>query len=142
MPNADRKIIVIPIANNGFPGRDLIPVPSKPGFEEPAVVISTEKGSRVRALEIVSNWKELHCNLTLSQIAIFTNLVRAVTVRLEHADRRNEYQDVLEKIDCRLNGILARYPGSGFDFETDPDKDVFRVCNIGRVPVTDEGFDF
>jgi hypothetical protein len=107
-----------------------------------ATVISIEQGSRVRTSEIVSNWKELHCNLTLSQIAIFTNLVRAVTVRLKLVDRRNEYQDVLEKIDCRLNGILARYPGSEFDFETDPRKDVFRACNIGRVPVTDEGFDF
>jgi hypothetical protein len=141
MPNADKKVIVIPIANNGFSGRDLIPALSKAISEQPASVISIEQ--RVaRAPEVVSNWKELHCKLTLDQVRIFTDLVRAVTVLLEQS-HEHEYGDVLAQIDSRLAKILSRYPGSEFHFNREhPGKDEFRVCNIGLIPVTDEGFDF
>jgi hypothetical protein len=138
------KVTVIPIANSGFAGTHSIqPVASEEISKHSASVISIENLSRVSASEVVSNWKELHCKLTLDQVRIFTDLVRVVTVPLKDVNYRAVYQDVLEKIDSRLAKILSRYPGSEFNFDKkQPGKEEFRICNIGLIPVTDEGFDF
>ena len=134
MPNTDSKVTVIPIRKNGFSGTN-----SKAISEQPAAAISTGHRPRVQAIEIDHTWKERHCQLTLRQIQIFTNLLRAVTVRLTKLSEY-KHEDVLKQIDSRLSKILSRYPGA--EIEEELNKESFRICNIGHVPVTDEGMDF
>ena len=134
MQNTHSNVTVIPIRNNEFSSTN-----SKAISEQPAAAISIEHRPRVKAVEIDYAWKERHCRLTLRQIQVFTNLLRAVTVRLTKLFE-HKHEDVLKQIDSRLAKILSRYPGS--EIEQELNKESFRICNIGHVPVTDEGMDF
>jgi len=89
MQNTHSNVTVIPIRNNEFSSTN-----SKAISEQPAAAISIEHRPRVKAVEIDYAWKERHCRLTLRQIQVFTNLLRAVTVRLtklfEHTEPRRK----------------------------------------------------
>lgn len=111
--------------------------------EHRASVISIQNHSGARAVEVEHVWKELHCKLTLRQIAIFTDLVRAVTVRLfEISENDKRYDGVLGHVDALLDKILNRYPNTGGNLKEGASKKSLRIIHTGIVPANDEGIDF
>jgi hypothetical protein len=91
--------------------------------------------------EIVTYWEDLSCHKTLKEIAVLTDLIRAVTVRLINAAFQSDYADVLRDIDFQLKDVLRRYPGSEGSLKNEDDHN-FRLCNIALLPATDEGIAF
>jgi hypothetical protein len=92
----------------------------------------------VQPSEIVADWEDLPCKLSLEEVRCCTDLVRVITVRLARLQEQ-EYKDVLKQIDARIARIHEWYPGSNFSCET---KQPSRVCEIGCVPLTERGVEF
>ncbi len=103
--------------------------------------------SRVQPSKSVTYWEDLPCNKSLEDLTLVTDLIRLITIRLTSIGKtggplQSSYEGVLKKIDAYLANILERYPGSEWGEKGEMTPAEFRQCNIGTVPLTDEGIEF
>lgn len=93
-----------------------------------------------------ASWQNRKSELTLDDLAEFTNCVRALAIRIKGIQHHNEgaYSDVLEKVESDVRFMFSRYPGAEWDEwprEKTSSSANYLAFQIGNLPAIEESLD-